>query len=250
VNDYTIEHIMPQNENLSTEWRQALGVDWERVQKTWLHTLGNLTLTGYNSEYSDRPFVEKRDMNGGFKESPLLLNKELGAVEAWNEEAIIRRAEQLATRAVQVWTFPTISKDVLKKYEPEKSVKTTYSVEDHQYLSGSSEMYGTLTKDLFEAIRKEILALDPAVTEEFLKLYVAYKAEVNFVDIIPRAQGIILSINMKGEEIVDPRGLCKDVSQQGHWGNGAYEMKLEAAEDIPYAMGLIRQALELQLGSE
>jgi uncharacterized protein with ParB-like and HNH nuclease domain/predicted transport protein len=250
VNDYTIEHIMPQNENLSVEWRQALGSDWERVQKTWLHTLGNLTLTGYNSEYSDRPFVEKRDMNGGFKESPLLLNKELGAVETWNEEAIVRRAEQLAARAVQVWAFPTISKDTLKKYEPEKSIKTTYSIEDHQYLSGSSEMYGALTKDLFEAIRKEILALDPAVTEEFLKLYVAYKAEVNFVDIIPRAQGMILSINMKGEEIVDPRGLCKDVSQQGHWGNGAYEMKLEATEDIPYAMGLIRQALELQLGSE
>lgn len=250
VNDYTIEHIMPQNENLSAEWRQALGLDWERVQKTWLHTLGNLTLTGYNSEYSDRPFVEKRDMDGGFKESPLLLNKELGVVEVWNEEAIVRRAGQLATRAVQVWAFPTISKETLKKYEPEKSVKTTYGIEDHQYLSGSSEMYGTLTKDLFETIRKEILALDPAVTEEFLKLYVAYKAEVNFVDIIPRAQGMILSINMKGEEIVDPRGLCKDVSQQGHWGNGAYEMKLEAAEDIPYAMGLIRQALELQLGSE
>ncbi len=249
VNDYTIEHIMPQNENLSSEWRQALGAEWERIQKTWLHTLGNLTLTGYNSEYSDRPFVEKRDMDGGFKESPLLLNKDLGSIEVWDEEAIKMRAEQLATRAVSVWVFPTISKETLKKYEPEKSVKTTYSIEDHPYLAGESEMYGTLTHDLFEAIRKEILALDPVVTEDFLKLYVAYKAEVNFVDIIPRAQAMILSINMRGEEINDPRGLCKDVSQQGHWGNGAYEMKLESVDDIPYAMGLIRQALELQLGS-
>ena len=55
IEDYTIEHILPQNENLSTEWRAALGEDWADVQQKYLHTLGNLTLTGYNSEYSDHP---------------------------------------------------------------------------------------------------------------------------------------------------------------------------------------------------
>lgn len=59
-------------------WRSALGEDWQRIQQTWLHTLGNLTLTGYNSEYSDRPFSEKRDMEGGFKQSPLRVNEGLG----------------------------------------------------------------------------------------------------------------------------------------------------------------------------
>src|SRR5690625_125491 len=62
VDEYTIEHILPQNENLSAKWREALGSDWQRVQESWLHSLGNLTLTGYNAEYSDRPFAEKRDM--------------------------------------------------------------------------------------------------------------------------------------------------------------------------------------------
>ena len=62
VDEYTIEHILPQNENLSPKWREALGSDWQRVQETWLHTLGNLTLTAYNADYSDRPFAEKRDM--------------------------------------------------------------------------------------------------------------------------------------------------------------------------------------------
>ena len=80
VNEYTIEHILPQNENLSTTWREALGPEWQRVQETWLHTLGNLTLTGYNTEYSDRPFAEKRNMKGGFKESPLRVNEGLGAL--------------------------------------------------------------------------------------------------------------------------------------------------------------------------
>ena len=58
---------MPQNEALSAAWKNGLGPEWERVHQTWLHTLGNLTLTGYNSEYSDRPFLEKRDMAGGFR---------------------------------------------------------------------------------------------------------------------------------------------------------------------------------------
>lgn len=74
VDEYTIEHILPQNENLPSKWREALGGDWQRIQQTWLHTLGNLTLTAYNSEYSDRDFIEKRDMpdapEKGLKQSP------------------------------------------------------------------------------------------------------------------------------------------------------------------------------------
>jgi len=66
VDLYTIEHILPQNLNLSDKWKKALGPEWQQIQETWLHTLGNLTLTGYNVEYSDKAFVDKRDMEGGF----------------------------------------------------------------------------------------------------------------------------------------------------------------------------------------
>ena len=88
VDEYTIEHILPQNPDLPAAWRQALGAEWQRVQQQWLHTLGNLTLTGYNAEYSDRPFAEKRDMAGGFKQSPLKLNAGIGQLDAWNETTI------------------------------------------------------------------------------------------------------------------------------------------------------------------
>ncbi|MEK7756928.1 MAG: DUF262 domain-containing protein, partial [Planctomycetota bacterium] len=81
VDEYTIEHILPQNENLSPQWKADLGPDWERIQKTWLHTLGNLTLTGYNPELSDRPFTEKRDMKGGFADSPLRMNQGLAKLD-------------------------------------------------------------------------------------------------------------------------------------------------------------------------
>lgn len=89
VDEYTIEHIMPQNDNLSTQWKTELGSEWERIQKTYLHTLGNLTLTGYNSEYSDKPFMEKRNMKGGFSESPLKLNKTIANKESWTERDIL-----------------------------------------------------------------------------------------------------------------------------------------------------------------
>ena len=103
VADYTIEHILPQNPDLSEPWRLDLGANWQNVQATWLHTLGNLTLTGYNLEYSDRPFVEKRDMSGGFAHSPLRLNDGLGQLAAWNESTILARGEKLARQAMSIW---------------------------------------------------------------------------------------------------------------------------------------------------
>jgi predicted transport protein len=103
---------------------------------------------------------------------------------------------------------------------------------------------------LFEALRKEVLALDDCVREEFLKLYVAYKAETNFLDILPQANRLRLSLNMDLQDLDDPRHIAKDVSGVGRWGNGNIEVGLDKMEDIPYVIGLVRQALELQLGEE
>jgi predicted transport protein len=87
------------------------------------------------------------------------------------------------------------------------------------------------------------------VTEEFLKLYVAYKAETNFVDIVPQAKRLRLMLNMPFPEINDPRGICKDVTGLGRWGNGDIEVGLASMEDLPYIMGLVRQSLERQMGN-
>lgn len=107
VSEYTIEHILPQNENLSKPWRDALGEDWQQLRQDVLHTIGNLTLTGYNSEYSDRNFTEKRDMVGGFRESPLRVNEGLSRVMVWNEHTIRERAERLSLIATNVWKAPS-----------------------------------------------------------------------------------------------------------------------------------------------
>jgi uncharacterized protein with ParB-like and HNH nuclease domain/alkylated DNA nucleotide flippase Atl1 len=115
--DYTIEHIMPQNENLSLEWQRSLGDDWHSVQEGLLHTLGNLTLTGYNPEYSDKPFAAKRDMEGGFKDSPLRLNQGLGQLEEWNAAEIEARADRLARQAVGIWKRPSLEASRLTRYQ-------------------------------------------------------------------------------------------------------------------------------------
>ena len=246
--EYSIEHIMPQNENLSAEWRSDLGPEWERVREERLHTLGNLTLTGYNSEYSDRPFREKRDMDGGFKDSPLKLNRGLGALEKWDEDAIKERAEKLSAMAVDIWKAPVLPKETLDSYRSRTARSVSYTIDDHPNLSGKSGNGGSKTRALFEILRKEILALDPCVTEEFLKLYVAYKAETNFVDIVPQAKGMHLSLNMPFSDVVDPRALCKDVTEHGRWGNGDVDVFLSSEDEIPYIMSLIQQSFERQMG--
>lgn len=246
VDEYTIEHILPQNDNLSKEWRDTLGPEWQQVQEKWLHTLGNLSLTGYNSEYSDRPFVEKRDMKGGFKESPLRVNEGLGTLDTWNEENIIARADRLSEKVARVWKAPVLPDEILEAYRPKEKVRKsdTYSIEDHRKLAE-----GTPTRELFEALRREVLALDPCVTEEFLKLYVAFKAETNFVDAIPRAKNMRLTLNLDFHELRDPREMANDITNKGRWGNGNVSVEYESLEDLPYIVGLIRQAFEKQMGN-
>ncbi len=236
---------MPQNENLSEAWRTSLGDNWREVRDTWLHTLGNLTLTGYNVEYSDRPFAEKRDMTGGFRESPLRVNAGLRELDTWDEDAIRIRADNLANKAVDMWTGPSLSAGVLEAYQAtEQKQPKAYSIEDHIHLGERSH-----TRKLFEEFRNEVLALDPCVSEEFLKLYVAYKAETNFVDVVPQAAQLRLSLNMRFHELHDPRGLATDITHVGRWGNGDVETRIRTSQDLPYALGLVRQALEKQMGN-
>ena len=246
VDEYTIEHIMPQNEDLSAKWRNDLGPEWERVHETWLHTLGNLTLTGYNSEYSNRPFAEKRDMEGGFRMSPLRLNKAIGSLERWDERAIQDRATRLADLAASVWGEVDLPAEKLAEYrqQPDRRRPGNYTIKDHPHLAQESAV-----RPLFDTFRKEVLALSPVVTEEFLKHYVAYKAETNFVDVIPQASQLRLSLNLRFHELHDPKGLATDVTNLGRWGNGDAETKLSDPGELRYVIGLVRQAFEKQMGN-
>lgn len=241
VEEYTIEHIMPQNENLRAEWRADLGPNWQTVQETYLHTLGNLTLTGYNPELSDRPFREKRDMPGGFRDTPIRLSEELRQLDTWNEDIIKVRADRLAAIAVQAWAAPDLSIGDMKNFAVTPDAAEAYTIADHPPLAGGP--IGSFFRDL----RERILALNPAVTEEFRKLYIVYKTEDVFVSIIAQASNLRLILNMPFQDLQDARGLCRDITNIGHWSTGQVDMHLTPDSDLTYAIGLIRQAYEWQM---
>ena len=101
VGGYTIEHVMPQDKDLSEEWQKELGENWEEIQKKYLHTIGNLTLTKYNAKLGNKSFTEKKLLV--FLNSPLCLDRSIAKAERWDEDAIINRAEILSEQACKIW---------------------------------------------------------------------------------------------------------------------------------------------------
>jgi len=240
VDDFTIEHIMPQNPDLSKEWQTMLGEGWKEIQEQYLHSLGNLTLTGYNSELSDRPFSQKKIIAGGFNDSPLRLNEFMRKADVWNEQQILLRAKELADKAKLIWFAPNISIETLGKYKPEEKETVAYTIQQYEHLKG--EML-----EIYFALKKRILNIDSSVKEEYKKLYIAFKSSTNFVDIVPQKARLRLSLNIDFPDIIDPKGLCKDVSGLGRWGNGDVEVGISNLNELNDIMDLIQQAFDKQL---
>ncbi len=237
----TIEHIMPQT--LTEKWERDLGENFQAIHDKYLHTIGNLTLTGYNQEYSNNSFQEKRDMEKGFKQSPLRLNQSLIELESFGEEEIKKRANDLADWALKIWTYPNLDAETLEKYKQKgKREKKAYDL--------SSYNFGSHSRELFDILSKEIKALDERVTEKFNQDYISYVFGKNFVDIVVQTKDLKLYLNMLFNELQDEKNLARDMTNKHHNGNGDIEVKLETKENIPYCLGLIKQALEKQMGGK
>ncbi len=240
THEYTTEHIMPQT--LTKEWERDLGENFQAIHDKHLHTIGNLTLTGYNEKYSNNSFQEKRDMEKGFKQSPLRLNQSLKDLESFGEKEIEKRANDLADWALKIWTYPKLDAETLEKYKPkkEKREKKAYDL--------SSYKFGSHSRELFDILSKEIKALDERITEKFNQEYISCMFDKNFVDIVVQNKDLKLYLNMPFNELQDEKNLARDMTNKGHLGNGDIEIKLETKENIPYCLGLIKQALEKQMG--
>ncbi|GAA7206496.1 hypothetical protein HpBGD72_06060 [Helicobacter pylori] len=239
------EHIMPQTLNL--EWKRDLGENFEAIHEKYLHTIGNLTLTGYNSEYSNKPFKEKRDMENGFKQSPLKLNQSLKNLESFGEEKIKKRANDLADFALKIWTYPKLDAEILEKYKQKgKREKKAYDL--------SSYKFSPHSRELFDILREKIKALDERITEKFNQQYIAYKFfKISFVDIVVQNKGLKLYLKMNLNELQDEikeKLKISDVSNIGRPCVGNMEVELETKENIPYCLGLIKQALEKQMNGK
>ncbi|GAA9304171.1 DUF262 and DUF1524 domain-containing protein [Helicobacter pylori] len=236
----TTEHIMPQT--LTEELKRDLGENFQAIHDKYLHTIGNLTLTGYNPEYGNNSFQKKQGMEKGFKDSPLRLNQGLRDLESFGEEEIKKRANDLADLALKIWTYPNLNAETLEKYKPKKDKK------EKKVYDLSSYKFGSHSRELFDILSKGIKDLDEKIVENFNQDYISYKFGKNFVDIVVQTKDLKLYLNMKFNELQDEKDLARDMTNKGHLGNGNIEVKLETKENIPYCLGLIKQALEKQVG--
>jgi uncharacterized protein with ParB-like and HNH nuclease domain/predicted transport protein len=242
TSNFSIEHVMPQNEELRPEWRTMLGGAWQAVQETWLHRLGNLTLTGYNSTYSDRPFTEKKTIAGGFNESPLRLNKFIREQPTWDATMIEQRGKQLAEKAITVWRPLIVDPLAVKQRELEehKALAANYKIENLEL--------DDVAKMLLEALRPQLQALGADIVELPNDRSVIYRVFDFVVEIIPRKQRLSLLINLDFAECDDPSGKARDATEFafiiGATEAGGVLFNLESEHDIPAVINVARQAYE------
>ena len=236
----SIEHIMPQNENLLPAWREMLGSDWKEVQEAWLHRLGNLTLTAYNSTYSDRPFEEKKSIPGGFDDSAVRLNKFVRNQSVWTKAEMEERGEILADRAIKIW--PRLQVDEASVTEAEidelRMRAKRRSPEEIDMDSGARAIFG--------AVRQEVLGLGNVIEITESKSVSYHHVTKFFLEILPRRGYLALVMPLDFSEVDDPEGLVSDATTWKFIPNSNYDvgiiMDLWSRDRIEKAMPIIRQA--------
>ncbi|MCF0260904.1 MAG: DUF4268 domain-containing protein [Erysipelotrichaceae bacterium] len=128
--DYSVEHVMPQK--LNPEWEKSLGENWKEIHQNWVHRLANLTLTAYNSRYSNASFEDKKEMDNGFHSSGIRLNKWISEQPDWQEEQLVARSRLLAERAKEIWPYPEST------YQPESKEKDWVFLSEDLSLTNST----------------------------------------------------------------------------------------------------------------
>ena len=245
TDDYTIEHILPQNENLPGPWREMLGENWREIQEKWVHRLGNLTLTGYNSRYSDRPFLEKKSIDGGFDESSVRLNRFVREQSQWTEKEISQRGENLAAQALEIWPQLQVEESAIE------DAKRAELMERGRDRSVEAVEMNTVATALFDELRAWIKERFPLVIEQPTKREqgIGYYTPYEFLEILPRTSGLQILLVGDYGEIDDPNDIVEDASEKKYFRNaGDIEpgvfMRIKDSSDIAKAKPAIRQAYE------
>lgn len=243
TDNYTVEHVLPQNKKLNSDWKKMLGQDWKKDQEIWLHRLGNLTLTGYNSTYSDRSFEEKKSIDGGFNESTLRLNRYIREASVWTAETIEKRTAILAKQSLKVWPIVIVDQAAVRRsaLEDLQSDSSKYKLEDIDFSDS--------VKVLFNDLNERILKLGSEVITIPKRNTIVYHVNDFFVEVLPRANKLLLLLNLDFDSIDDPSGTAKDATESAFIVNaseqGGVVFSIFSASDIDPAMHLVKQSYEL-----
>ena len=174
TDNLTVEHIMPQNKDLSEEWKEMLGPNYEEVRNMYLHTLGNLTLTGYNSELGDRPFLEKQQMLEDKKAKVVVLYEDVKGLAKWNQDTIEKRAENLSATIVDLFNYEKPETSIkfndpdYKEYTCDNPDDATWKVPNYFIFNGERVKTNNFAEMLRLVIDK-LYELDSSVIESMAR---------------------------------------------------------------------------------
>ena len=242
VDTYTVEHIMPQT--LSRAWKRMLGSQWQNIHENWLHRLGNLTLTAYNSRYSNRTFQEKKEMEGGFDQSAVRLNGSVRKKNVWNKKHIMNRGRVLTERAIGIWRDVEVDASLVEATEVRE-------------LELAAAARGPADLEMSEDARSLFRSLDKAIRDlaEVIVIIerrsVCYYIRSNLVlEALPQKWGMRVLLDVEVGDVDDPHSLAYNANDWRFIPNAAYSdwnVLVDIWEDgqIEGAIAIIRQAFNL-----
>lgn len=246
--DYSIEHIMPQSIEDVPEWKHMLGDDWENVQTTWLHRLGNLTLTAYknNSKLSNKPFDEKKNVKGGFKDSAVRLNRYVREQEQWTISEMQARGRLLAGRAVEIWPYHEADPQLIQEREL-KDLQGRASQRNWEDLEMSDSV-----RVLLKAIRESFGGIGESIEVIETKSVCFYNHVGDFfAELLPMSYYVRLLVPLDFDEIEDLEGLAQDVKAWKFLPNVTHRdcgvfIDIKEVQQIEPARAVVHQAFNVE----
>lgn len=227
VSNLTIEHILPQKENAAV-WKKEVGEDYSKVYETYLHTLGNLTITGHNSELGTKSFNDKKDIIRENSKA-VILNREVLSADTWNEKAILHRAEVLASLLIKQFNYEDIHSDSIDNNDSGFSLDSGLNLTNTK--PDSFTFVGEYTKVSSWA---EVLAKFMAVAYELDTPLLSDLAAKNYI--IPNASNVYISNDKRKMR------KAKEIDRSGIF----YESNLAANTIVSFIRDILHQ-MELEL---
>jgi hypothetical protein len=242
----TIEHVLPQKTDLGIEWQEMLGPEWAEVQRVWLHRLGNLTLTAFNSEFQAKPFLQKRDRDpGGYANSPVWLNRSLAKLDTWGASEIENRGKELAKASLKIWKPLVVELAAIEEAE----------LEDALIAAGGRTRAEVLCPEGMRPWLNQLAEFNAALGDDVTEVpslrTLVYRMPSWFVELLPRANWIDVRLAPDPAELA---AIAPGVQASSSWAwiaNSAtqgtegsiYSVNSEAK--LQDAFALIRKAYEL-----
>jgi predicted transport protein len=213
-----------------------LGDDWKNVFDTYVQTIGNITLTRYNSEMSNDPFINKRDMKGGFKETGLRLNTYINKCDQWTKEEIIQRADELYKKSLNVFPRPNLNQEKLDEYKNKKN-NQEYSLEDYDNYHNNDYI-----KNLFDRLWKLLKNINQNLELNFKKSYINITDNEDIIGSLVINKNNIKFFFKNWEEIIDENKITKWAgNNNGVPGNTLFYINEEKFEECSI---VIEQVIE------